>query len=161
MRRALAGIVDQHVQGAEAFHCLGDDALAIGLHRDVAGDRCGSAGAVECIVAATSANTTFAPARARPSAMARPSPRAAPVTIATLPSRRMWDQALITSRPGIVAARARALAQRLEALLARDRPAPDDLGEQIVGDHLDVAPRQRRAGGSGGVRLPRSASVMP
>src|SRR5215470_18429577 len=44
----------------------------------------------------------------------------------------------------IVAARAHALAQRLEAFLARDRPAPDHLREQVIREHLDVARRQRR-----------------
>ena len=38
-----------------------------------------------------------------------------------------------------------ALAQRLETFLPRNRPAPDDLGLQIVDEPLDLALRQRRA----------------
>ena len=48
-----------------------------------------SAVASASAAASTSTNITLAPARASPSAIALPSPRAAPVTIATRPSRRM------------------------------------------------------------------------
>ena len=92
---ADAGVVDEHVGPAELGHRPLHDALAVlGLgHVGLDGDAAAAVGLDPLRVSSSRSArraqmATSAPASARPSANATPRPEEAPVTIATLPSRR-------------------------------------------------------------------------
>ena len=93
---ADAGVVDEHVDPAELRHRGVDERLAglrvgdVGLHRQRAAARRPPRARLVSSSRSTrrAPSTTSAPASARAWANATPSPEEAPVTIATLPSRR-------------------------------------------------------------------------
>ena len=90
MRLEDAGVVDEHVEPAEAGDGLVDEALAVVGPADIGGDAGGHA--AEASISATAASqvsterpatTTAAPAPANPTLRARPMPRPPPVITAT------------------------------------------------------------------------------
>ena len=91
-----AGVADQDVDLAVLRHGVGDALLDLGLVGDVHGDREGVAALGALISSAVasaasrlrSAITGIAPSAAKRSAISLPMPLAAPVTMATLPSKR-------------------------------------------------------------------------
>ena len=96
LQEADAGVVAQHVETPEAGDRLAHEALGIVLVADVGGDEHGAAALADERRASSSPSsaerceaTTVAPSSARRSTIARPMPRPAPVTIATLPARRL------------------------------------------------------------------------
>ena len=96
LQQTDAGVVAEHVEPPEAGRRLADEALGIVLVADVGGHehdvrvpRAASARASSSPSSAARCEaTTAAPSAARRSTIARPMPRPAPVTIATLPASR-------------------------------------------------------------------------